>query len=232
MIAAVGVALTVWVSHATTREQPLDQSCVLSPTNPKTVWGFSYLWLWCHGDPTVHKLCSPLCAHPHTLGVSVVLDLRNMGTHELLLVCYSQRNPMCIYLYSHKPHVHLYSHKHPHMLTTKHPLLHSHPGKCLLTFPTPLLPTSPPSLPSSQVFGEQVGIPPVVGAILAVGMLLGTGVLNWREDCLKGTPQAWDTLFWFGGEGVMGRAADVFVGVGVGSGWGGLATCIVVERAT
>ncbi|KIZ05262.1 2-oxoglutarate/malate translocator, chloroplastic Flags: Precursor [Monoraphidium neglectum] len=48
------------------------------------------------------------------------------------------------------------------------------------------------------LFGEQAGVPPVVGAMLALGILLATGVLDWREDCLKGSPQAWDTLFWFG----------------------------------
>jgi hypothetical protein len=35
--------------------------------------------------------------------------------------------------------------------------------------------------------------------MLALGMLLATGVLDWRADCLKGSPQAWDTLFWFSG---------------------------------
>jgi DASS family divalent anion:Na+ symporter len=48
------------------------------------------------------------------------------------------------------------------------------------------------------VFGEQYGVPPVVGAMLAVGLLLGAGVLDWRRDCLGGCPQAFDTLFWFG----------------------------------
>jgi hypothetical protein len=35
--------------------------------------------------------------------------------------------------------------------------------------------------------------------MLAVGSLLATGVLDWRADCLRGCPQAFDTLFWFGG---------------------------------
>ncbi|KAI8470754.1 MAG: Sodium/sulfate symporter [Monoraphidium minutum] len=46
--------------------------------------------------------------------------------------------------------------------------------------------------------GEQYGIPPAVAAMLACGTLLATGVLDWRRDCLVGSPQAWDTLFWFG----------------------------------
>jgi hypothetical protein len=50
------------------------------------------------------------------------------------------------------------------------------------------------------VFGENIGVPPVVASMMAVGMLLFTGVLDWRQDCLKGCPQAFDTLFWFGGE--------------------------------
>ncbi|KAI8470394.1 MAG: Sodium/sulfate symporter [Monoraphidium minutum] len=48
------------------------------------------------------------------------------------------------------------------------------------------------------VFGDRLGVPPVVAAMLAVGILVGAGVLDWRADCLRGTPQAWDTLFWFG----------------------------------
>lgn len=48
------------------------------------------------------------------------------------------------------------------------------------------------------VFGDHVGVPPVVAAMVAVGALLGCGALSWREDCLRGCPQAWDTLFWFG----------------------------------
>lgn len=66
---------------------------------------------------------------------------------------------------------------------------------------------------AAQVFGEEVHIPPVVAAMLAMGILLGSGVINWREDCLKGTPQAWDTLFWFGG-GAGGGLASLAVHVG------------------
>jgi hypothetical protein len=49
------------------------------------------------------------------------------------------------------------------------------------------------------VFGERAGVPPVVAAMLALGMLLASGVLDWRSDCLKGSSGAWDTLFWFSG---------------------------------
>lgn len=52
-----------------------------------------------------------------------------------------------------------------------------------------------------QVFGTPLGISPVVAAILAVALLLFTGVLSW-SDCLNCT-QAWDTLFWFSGKCVV-----------------------------
>jgi di/tricarboxylate transporter len=52
---------------------------------------------------------------------------------------------------------------------------------------------------SLWVFGDRVGVPPVVASMLALGMLLATGVLDWKADCLRGSPQAWDTLFWFSG---------------------------------
>lgn len=48
------------------------------------------------------------------------------------------------------------------------------------------------------VFGDRLGVTPVEAAMLSSGALLATGVLDWREDCLRGSPQAWDTLFWFG----------------------------------
>jgi hypothetical protein len=60
---------------------------------------------------------------------------------------------------------------------------------------------------ANQVFGEEIGVHPVVAAMIAVALLAGTGVLSWREDCL-GATAAWDTLFWFGGGG---RARRVLV---------------------
>ncbi|GFR42213.1 hypothetical protein Agub_g3104 [Astrephomene gubernaculifera] len=45
------------------------------------------------------------------------------------------------------------------------------------------------------MFGEQLGITPVLAAMLGLCGLLCTGVLTWRE-CLSYTP-AWDTLCWF-----------------------------------
>lgn len=45
------------------------------------------------------------------------------------------------------------------------------------------------------MFGEQLGISPVLAAMMGLCGLLCTGVLTWRE-CLSYTP-AWDTLCWF-----------------------------------
>ncbi len=45
------------------------------------------------------------------------------------------------------------------------------------------------------MFGETLGISPVLAAMLGLCGLLCTGVLTWRE-CLSYTP-AWDTLCWF-----------------------------------
>jgi DASS family divalent anion:Na+ symporter len=45
------------------------------------------------------------------------------------------------------------------------------------------------------MFGEQLGVTPVLAAMLGLCGLLCTGVLSWRE-CLSYTP-AWDTLVWF-----------------------------------
>lgn len=81
----------------------------------------------------------------------------------------------------------------------------------------------------------------MVGAMLAVGLLLATGVLDWRKDCLQGCPQAFDMLFWFGGEGgcllVMCEGAGLSAGVPAGplarfSGLevrGGLALCVCLH---
>lgn len=49
-----------------------------------------------------------------------------------------------------------------------------------------------------QVFGGQIGVEPVVASMLALSVLLLSGVLKW-QDCLACTP-AWDTLVWFTGE--------------------------------
>lgn len=46
-----------------------------------------------------------------------------------------------------------------------------------------------------QVFGAQLGVEPVTAAMLAVSLLLATGVLTWK-DCLTYTA-AMDTLVWF-----------------------------------
>jgi DASS family divalent anion:Na+ symporter len=45
------------------------------------------------------------------------------------------------------------------------------------------------------VCGDALGIAAVTTAMMGLCVLLGTGVLQWRE-CL-GYPAAWDTLFWF-----------------------------------
>ncbi|KAK9799330.1 hypothetical protein WJX73_004629 [Symbiochloris irregularis] len=45
------------------------------------------------------------------------------------------------------------------------------------------------------IFGDQVGVAPVVAAMMGLSALLLTGVLKWKE-CLQYS-QAWDTLFWF-----------------------------------
>jgi DASS family divalent anion:Na+ symporter len=50
------------------------------------------------------------------------------------------------------------------------------------------------------VFGDQLGVPAVQAAMLALCSLLCTGVLSWK-DCLTYSP-AWDTLVWWVGWGV------------------------------
>jgi DASS family divalent anion:Na+ symporter len=51
-----------------------------------------------------------------------------------------------------------------------------------------------------QVFGDRLGVAPVVSALLAVCLLLLLGVLEW-SDCLS-YGAAWDTFLWFSGEWV------------------------------
>lgn len=46
------------------------------------------------------------------------------------------------------------------------------------------------------VFGEALGVPAVLAAMLGLTTLLCTGVLDWKRDCLGYGP-AWDTLVWF-----------------------------------
>ena len=48
------------------------------------------------------------------------------------------------------------------------------------------------------VAGDALGISAVTTAMMGLCVLLGSGVLAWRE-CLT-YPAAWDTLFWFAGE--------------------------------
>ncbi|GBF97276.1 dicarboxylate transporter chloroplastic-like [Raphidocelis subcapitata] len=67
--------------------------------------------------------------------------------------------------------------------------------------------------------GESIGVPPVVASMLAVGMLLATGVLDWRADCLRGCPQAFDTLFWFGVLVSMSLALQQHGVIDVFTGW-------------
>lgn len=45
------------------------------------------------------------------------------------------------------------------------------------------------------MFGDAIGVPAVLAAMLALATLLCTGVLTWK-DCLEYSP-AWDTLIWF-----------------------------------
>lgn len=45
------------------------------------------------------------------------------------------------------------------------------------------------------VFGDMIGVPSVVAAMLGLSILLLLGVLNW-DDCLS-EKSAWDTLAWF-----------------------------------
>ena len=52
------------------------------------------------------------------------------------------------------------------------------------------------------VAGDALGISAVTTAMMGLCVLLGSGVLQWRE-CLA-YPAAWDTLFWFAG-GWAGR---------------------------
>ena len=47
------------------------------------------------------------------------------------------------------------------------------------------------------VAGDALGISAVTTAMMGLCVLLGSGVLAWRE-CLT-YPAAWDTLFWFAG---------------------------------
>lgn len=49
-----------------------------------------------------------------------------------------------------------------------------------------------------QVVGPSIGVSAVLAAMIGLCVLLGTGVLSWR-DCLTYIP-AWDTLMWFAGE--------------------------------
>ncbi|KAL8150825.1 hypothetical protein V2J09_020633 [Rumex salicifolius] len=48
---------------------------------------------------------------------------------------------------------------------------------------------------SLWIFGDKIGIPSVVAAMLGLSVLLLLGVLNW-DDCLS-EKSAWDTLAWF-----------------------------------
>lgn len=48
---------------------------------------------------------------------------------------------------------------------------------------------------SLWVFGDKIGIPSVVAAMLGLSVLLVLGVLDW-DDCLS-EKSAWDTLAWF-----------------------------------
>jgi DASS family divalent anion:Na+ symporter len=50
------------------------------------------------------------------------------------------------------------------------------------------------------VSGDALGISAVTTAMLGLCVLLGSGVLQWKE-CLAYSA-AWDTLFWFAGEGL------------------------------
>ena len=45
------------------------------------------------------------------------------------------------------------------------------------------------------VFGDKLGLPAVVAAMVALSSLLATGVLTW-QGCLENA-SAWDTLIWF-----------------------------------
>lgn len=45
------------------------------------------------------------------------------------------------------------------------------------------------------VFGDKIGVAPVVAALVGLSVLLVSGVLTWKE-CLDYNP-AWDTLIWF-----------------------------------
>lgn len=45
------------------------------------------------------------------------------------------------------------------------------------------------------IFGDAIGVPPVLAAMIGLCILLGTGVLTWKQ-CLEHSP-AWDTFFWF-----------------------------------
>ncbi|KAL6844664.1 hypothetical protein ACP4OV_025323 [Aristida adscensionis] len=48
---------------------------------------------------------------------------------------------------------------------------------------------------SLLIFGEAIGVPSVVAAMIGLSILLLLGVLDW-DDCLK-EKSAWDTLAWF-----------------------------------
>lgn len=70
--------------------------------------------------------------------------------------------------------------------------------------PTPSPSPGPPSR-APQLLGDSTGTPPAVASLLALSALLLAGVLDWHADCVRGAPQAWDTLVWFSGAGVWGR---------------------------
>ncbi len=57
---------------------------------------------------------------------------------------------------------------------------------------------------SLWIFGGYLGIESLTAAMIGVGALLITGVLNWK-DCAK-EETAWSTLFWLGGLIAMGSA--------------------------
>ncbi|KAF4368353.1 dicarboxylate transporter 2.1, chloroplastic [Cannabis sativa] len=58
---------------------------------------------------------------------------------------------------------------------------------------------------SLWVFGEAIGVPSVVAAMIGLSILLLTGVLDWG-DCLN-EKSAWDTLLWFAA--VVGMASQL-----------------------
>lgn len=89
------------------------------------------------------------------------------------------------------------------------------------------------------VFGDALGVPPVLAAMLALCALLATGVLSW-QDCL-GERSAWDTLLWFSvlvgmsGQlsslGLVGAAAGAASGALAATGLGWQAVAALVNAA-